>query len=378
MSPRGKLAIGVAVTVLVVAIGIEVVGRMHADAKLADFTKQAAIPTVRVMNPDSNAPDQELKLPGNTQPFSDAPIFARTSGYVTKWTADIGKQVKQGDVLAEIASPEIDQQLRQARADLGTAEANQRLAQTTAERYETLLKTDSVTKQDRDNAVGGADAARATVQSRQADVARLEQLQSFEKVVAPFDGVVTARNIDVGSLISATGAAREMFHLTATHALRIYVSVPEFFIRVVQPDKPVTVTFDEFPGEKFTGKVVRNASAIDATSRTLNVEVDVDNQKGEILPGAYGFVHFPLAGVSKSMIVPANTLLFRSEGLRVAVVRDGKAELTPITIARDYGDKVEVQTGLQPTDQVILDPSDSLVSGTPVKVEEKKKEEAKK
>ena len=373
MSRSGKLAIGAAVAVVLVAVGIEIAGRLNADAKLADATRQAAIPAVRVMTPDDSAPAQELKLPGNTQPYSDAPIFARTSGYVTKWYFDIGASVRQGDVLAEIASPEIDQQLRQARADLATSEANQRLAQTTSERYESLLKTDSVTKQDRDNAVGAFDAARAMVQSRQDDVARLEQLQSFEKVIAPFDGVVTARNIDVGSLISAGGGAREMFHLTATRMLRIYVSVPEFFVRVVQPDKPVSVTFDEFPGEKFVGKLVRNASAIDLTSRTLNVEIDVDNAKGEILPGAYGFVHFSLAGAAKSLIIPANTLLFRSEGLRVGVVRDGKAELVPITINRDYGDKVEVLTGLQPADQVILDPSDSLVSGTPVRVEDRKK-----
>lgn len=378
MSGRGKLIAGVAVLVVLAAVGIEIANRLHAESKLSDSTKAAAVPIVRVTNPDTNAPAQELKLPGNTQPFSDAPIFARTSGYVTKWHFDIGAAVKQGDVLADIATPEVDQQLRQARADLATAEANQRLAQTTSERYENLLKTDSVTKQDRDNAVGAFDAARATVQSRQADVARLEQLQSFQKVTAPFDGVVTARNIDVGSLISAGGGARELFHLTATHALRIYVSVPESFVRIVQPDKPVSVTFDEFPGEKFSGKVVRNASAIDPASRTLNVEVDVENPKGEILPGAYGFVHFDLTGAAKSMIVPANTLLFRSEGLRVALVKDGKAELVPVTIGRDYGDKVEVKSGIEPTDQVILDPSDSLVSGTPVKLAEKKPDEQKK
>lgn len=370
---RGKVVLGGIAVVLIVGIGIEVAGRVHADTKLSQATREAAVPTVRVMNPDSNAPSQELRLPGNTQPFSDAPIYARTSGYVTKWYFDIGAEVKQGAVLADIATPEIDQQLRQARADLATAEANQRLAQITAERYETLLKTDSVTKQDRDNAAGASDAAKATVQSRQADVARLEQLQSFEKVVAPFDGVVTARNIDVGTLVSAGGGPRELFHMTATRSLRIYVSVPETFAKLASTEAPVSVTFDSFPGEKFSGKVVRNASAIDANSRTLNVEVDLDNQKGEILPGAYGFVHFSLAGTRTSLIIPANTLLFRKEGLRVGVVRDGKAELTPITIGRDYGDKVEVLSGLKAEDQVILDPSDSLVSGTPVKVAEQKK-----
>jgi RND family efflux transporter MFP subunit len=367
------LIIGGIAVVLVVGVAIEVVGRLHAEARLADATREAAVPTVRVTRPDASAPDQELRLPGNTQPFSDAPIYARTSGYVTKWYFDIGAPVKQGTVLAEIATPEIDQQLRQARADLATAEANQRLAGITAQRYEALLKTDSVTKQDRDNAVGALEANKATVQSRQADVARLEQLQSFEKVVAPFDGVVTARNIDVGTLVSAGGGPRELFHMTATRTLRIYVSVPETFAKLARVEAPVSVTFDAFPGEKFPGKVVRNANAIDANSRTLNVEVDLDNQKGEILPGAYGFVHFSLAGAKSSLIIPANTLLFRSEGLRVGVVKDGKAELTPITIGRDYGDRVEVLNGLSPDDQVILDPSDSLLSGTPVQVAEQKK-----
>ncbi|HMA48367.1 MAG TPA: efflux RND transporter periplasmic adaptor subunit, partial [Magnetospirillaceae bacterium] len=256
---------------------------------------------------------------------------------------------------------------------LATAEANQRLAQITADRYETLLKTDSVTKQDRDNAAGAQEAQKATVQSRQADVARLEQLQSFEKVIAPFDGVVTARNIDVGTLVAAGGGPRELFHMTSTSTLRIYVSVPETFAKLASVEAPVSVTFDSFPGQKFPGKVVRNANAIDANSRTLNVEVDLDNERGEILPGAYGFVHFSLAGAHGNLVIPANTLLFRSEGLRVAVIRDGKAELTPITIGRDYGDKVEVLSGLKAEDQVILDPSDSLVSGTPVRIAEPKK-----
>ena len=370
---RGQLIIAGVVIVVAGAVGIEIAGRLHADSRLADETRESAVPIVRVMNPDGAAPSQELRLPGNTQPFSDAPIYARTSGYVTKWYYDIGAAVKQGAVLADIATPEIDQQLRQARADLATAEANQRLAQITADRYETLLKTDSVTKQDRDNAAGAQEAQKATVQSRQADVARLEQLQSFEKVIAPFDGVVTARNIDVGTLIAAGGGPRELFHVTTTSTLRIYVSVPETFAKLARVEAPVSVTFDSFPGEKFPGKVVRNANAIDANSRTLNVEVDLDNEKGEILPGAYGFVHFSLAGARSSLIIPANTLLFRSEGLRVAVVRGGKAELTPITIGRDYGDKVEVLSGLKAEDQVILDPSDSLISGTPVKIAEPNK-----
>lgn len=372
---RGRLLAGVAAIIFVAAVGIELAGRVRAENKLVETTRAAAIPVVRVIAPQVGAPDQELTLPGNTQPFSDAPLYARTSGYVKKWRADIGQHVKQGDVLAEIDSPEIDQQLRSARADLATAQANARLAQVTAERYSGLYKTDSVTKQDRDNAVGASDAAKATVQAREADVGRLEQLQSFEKVTAPFDGVVTARNTDIGNLIDAgaTTAGRELFHLTAIETLRIYVAVPEPYVRVAQPDAAAALTFDEFPGRKFTGKVARNSNAIDPVARTLQVEVDIDNPKGEIMPGAYGFVHFNLGGSRQSYMIPANALLFRAEGLRVGVVRDGKAVLVPITIDRDYGDKVEVLSGLDPNDQVILDPSDSLVSGTPVKLDEQKK-----
>jgi RND family efflux transporter MFP subunit len=371
---KSRLWIGVVAAVFLIAVGVELVGRVRAENKLAENTRQAAIPVVRVMTPQAGAPDQELTLPGNTQPFSDAPIYARTSGYVKKWRADIGQHVKQGDVLAEIDSPEVDQQLRSARADLATAEANARLAKVTAERYSGLYKTDSVTKQDRDNAVGAFDAANATVQAREADVARLQQLQSFEKVTAPFDGVVTARNTDIGNLIDAGAAAagRELFHLAAIDRLRIYVAVPEAYVRAARPDSSATVTFDQFPGRKFTGHVARNSNAIDPIARTLTVEVDVDNPKGEIMPGAYGFVHFSVSGARQGYTIPANTLLFRAEGLRVGVVRDGKAVLVPITIDRDYGDKVEVVSGLEASDQVILDPSDSLVSGTPVKVDEQK------
>lgn len=374
MTGRSKLLIGGVAAVFLIAVGVDIAGRVRAEHKLADNTRQSAIPVVRVTAPQTDAPDQELSLPGNTQPFSDAPIYARTSGYVHKWMVDIGAHVKQGDVLAEIESPEIDQQLRQARADLATAEANSRLASITSERYSGLFKTDSVTKQERDNAVGAYDAARATVQSREADMARLQQLQSFEKVTAPFAGVVTARNTDIGALIDAgaASATRELFHLTAIDTLRIYVSVPELYARVAKSEAPVTVTFDEFPGEKFSGRVARDANAIDPVARTLTVEVDVDNPQGKIMPGAYGFVHFALAGAKQSFIIPANTLLFRSEGLRAGVVRDNKAILVPIVIGRDYGDKVEVQSGLQASDQVILDPSDSLVSGTPVRVDDQK------
>jgi len=370
---RGSILLSGVAVLFLVAVGFEISGRMHAETRLAETTKAQAVPAVRVISPQGEAPDQELMLPGNTQPFSDTPIFARTTGYLKKWNVDIGAHVKQGQVLAEIDSPEIDQQLRQARADLATAEANLRLAKITADRAVNLFKTDSIAQQDRDNALGAYDAAKANALSRQADAARLEQLQSFEKVSAPFDGVVTARNTDIGALIAPSGS-RELFHLAATDTLRIYVAVPETYARAASEGAEASVTFDAFPGEKFTGHVARNASAIDAVSRTLTVEVDVENKQGKVLPGAYGFVHFSLTGARDSLTIPANTLLFRREGLRVGVVRDNKAILVPIVIDRDYGDKVEVKSGLQATDKVILDPSDSLISGTPVRVTAEKGE----
>jgi RND family efflux transporter MFP subunit len=367
---RGRILLVGMAAIAAVALGVEIAGRMRAAARLDIATREAAIPTVRVTSPQVEAPDQELVLPGNTQPYIDTPIYARATGYVGKWMADIGTHVKQGQLLAEIESPELDQQLRQARADMATAEANLQLAQITSDRAVNLFRTDSIPQQDRDNAMGALGAAKATMLSRQADVARLEQLQSFEKVVAPFDGVVTARNTDIGALIAAGATARELFHLAAINTLRVYVAVPEPYARLATAETPAIVTFDEFPDRRFTGKLARNANAIDPVSRTLTVEVDVENAKGEVMPGAYGFVHFNLSGVKQSLVIPANALLFRAEGLRVGVVRDDKAVLVPIAIDRDYGDKVEVKSGLQADDRVILDPSDSLVSGTRVRVQQ--------
>jgi RND family efflux transporter MFP subunit len=302
--------------------------------------------------------------------FSDAPIYARTSGYLKRWTADMGAHVKQGELLAQIEAPELDQQLRQARADLATAQANAKLAGITAQRTESLLKTQSVSTQERDNAASAYIADQSIVVSRQADVERLEQLQSYENVFAPFDGVITVRNTDVGHLINAGagGPANELFHLTAIKVLRIYVAVPETDSPAMRIGATPTVTLDEYPGQIFHGTLVRTDNAINPISRTLRVEVDVDNADGKLLPGAYVFVHFTLPGRARSVTVPSNALLFRSEGLRVGVVRGGTAELVPITIGRDYGDKVEVLSGLDATDQVILNPSDSLIGGTTVRV----------
>ncbi len=335
-------------------------------------TEQAAVPTVSVIQPASNTAGKEVVLPGNTQPFNDTPIYARTNGYLKRWYVDIGAHVTQGQLLAEIETPEVDQQLEQARADLKNAQANAQLAQITAARWQNLLKTNSVSKQETDQAVSDLSARQATVDSMAANVHRLEQLQSFEKVYAPFAGVITARNTDIGALINAGagGVPQELFHMAAVNRLRVYVAVPEVDSLAAQTGAKATLTLDEFPGETFQGTIVRNSDSIDPASRTLNVEVDVDNAKGRIRTGAYVFVHLkdPEHSSAQSITIPANTLLFRSEGLRVGVVRNGRAELVPITIGRDYGATVEVVTGLHPTDQVIVNPSDSLTSGTPVQV----------
>lgn len=338
---------------------------------LATQTREDAVLAVSVVHPKLGGADEEVVLPGNTQAFTDSPIYARTSGYLKKWYVDIGTHVKAGQLLAEIEAPELDHQLQQARADLATAEANLKLAQSTADRWQFLLKTQSVSRQETDEKTGDLNAKRAMVDASENAVHRLEDLQSYEKVAAPFDGVITARNTDVGALIDA-GAntpARELFHLAATNRLRIFVNVPETFDRAAQSGAPATLRLAEFPSRTFTGTLVRNANAIDTASRTLLVEVDVDNPTGELLPGAYVSVHLKLPGrASHGLTVPASTILFRSEGLRVGVVRNGHAQLIPITVGRDYGNELEVVSGLTLRDQLISNPADSLVSGEPVRI----------
>jgi len=372
-SRRPALLLGLALVTGVLGLGIYsgVRTRNAADAMLKRTTADAAVPVVSVISPTASASTREILLPGTTQAFTDAPIFARTNGYVKRWYFDIGAHVKAGQLLAEIETPEVDQQLQQARADLETARANLRQAQITADRWRALLESDSVSKQETDVAVSALSAMKATVDSNIANVGRLEQLQAFEKIFAPFDGVITARNVDIGVLVNAgstSTAGRELFHMTAIQTLRVFVAVPEVYSRAASPGSPATLTLDEFPGRSFQGKLVRTANAIDLASRTLNVEVDVDNPGGELLPGAYVFVHLKLPRQVATVTIPANTLLFRAEGLQVGVVRDGRAQLVPVTIAHDYGNTVEISAGLQPTDQVIVAPSDSLTSGTPVRV----------
>ena len=373
-SHRRHLALlGVAVMAGALGLGIfwGIRSRSAADSALKQTTAEAAISLVSVVSPKAGAPTQEILLPGTTEAFTDAPIFARTNGYVKGWYFDIGAHVKQGQLLAEIETPEVDQQLQQARADLETAQANLRQAQITADRWQALLESDSVSKQETDVAVSALSAMKATVNSNAANVRRLEQLQGFQKIFARFDGVITARNVDIGVLINAgsnTTSGRELFHMAAIHTLRVFVAVPEVYSRAAGPGSSATLTLEEFPGRTFHGTLVRTANEIDLASRTLLVEVDLDNPGGELLPGAYVFVHLKLPKQVTSVTVPANTLLFRGEGLRVAVVRDGQAQLVPVTIGRDSGTTVEVLSGLQPTDQVIAAPSDSLTSGTRVEI----------
>jgi RND family efflux transporter MFP subunit len=367
---RLTVLLGVAAVLLGGAIYAGIRGRAATETELARTTDEAAVPTVNVIHPTAGAPDQALVLPGNTQAFSDTSIYARTNGYLKRWYFDIGAHVKRGDLLAEIDTPEVDAQLRQARADLATAQANLKLAEITAARNENLLKTRSVSAQDRDNAVGAMNSDRAIVQSREANVKQLEELQSFERLEAPFDGIVTARNVDIGALIAAGGAspARELFHLAAIDTLRVYVAVPENYAPAVHVGFTAAVTADEYPGQSFEGSLARTANAIDLASRTLMAEVDLPNPSGQLLPGAYVNVHFRLPAGERSVTIPANTLLFRKEGLRAGVLRDGKVQLVPVKIGRDYGDIVEVVEGLTLQDQVILNPSDSLVSGIAVHV----------
>jgi RND family efflux transporter MFP subunit len=371
-SGRGKwiAVIGVLVVVLVVIGGI--VPRLKARAALRIETRDLAVPNVSVIHPRRGAPETEITLPGNIQAFNDSPIYARTNGYVKNWYVDIGARVKTGQLLADIETPEVDQQLDQARADLNTAKANAHLSEITASRYQDLAKTDSVSKQDVDNAVGDNEAKKAMVASAESNVRRLEQLQSFEKIYAPFDGVITARNTDIGHLIdsgSSGGAATELFHIASIRKLRVYINVPQQESVGVKPGISADLTQPQFPGRKFQGTLVRTADAIDATTRTLLVEVDVDNPTGELLPGAYTEVQLKLPTVASSYIIPVNALIFRTAGMQVGTVLNGdKVQLVPITIGSDYGTEIEVVSGLKDSDSVIVAPPDSLVTGEQVRV----------
>jgi RND family efflux transporter MFP subunit len=370
---RGPIIAGVLAALLLgilIAIGIR--SRVDAEAALVNTTRQDSVLSVAVTTPIRGAASQEITLPANTQAFIDTPIYARTNGYLRKWYADIGTHVHKGQLLAEIETPELDQQVRQGQSELSTAQANEQIAQITAERWIKLLAKNAVSKQETDQARSDLSARQSALSAAEANVLRLQQLQGFEKIYAPFDGVITARNIDIGSLIQAgdtDSPKAELFHIANNDKLRLFVPVPEVYTSVVHTGSHVVVTSDAVPNAKFTGTIVRDSDAIDLSSRTLNVEVDVVNTDHRLLPGQYAFIHLPIPPASSSMTLPSGALLFRAEGLQVGVVRDGRVQLVPVEVGHDYGAKVEITSGLGPHDQVILNPPDSLAEGERVNVE---------
>jgi RND family efflux transporter MFP subunit len=372
--PRPLRAWLVGIAALLLFAGLYLTGvaeRRHTSANLRTETADMAVPTVTVVSPQHSAPAQEIVLPGNVQPYVTAPIYARTSGYLQSWYFDIGAHVKKGQLLAVIASPEVDQQLRQSRSNLETAQANLQLAEITKNRYLDLLKTHAVSQQDADNAVGTYSANKAIVDANQANVKQLEALQSFEKIYAPFDGIITARNTDVGALIdsgSAGGVKTDMFHLSQADRLRVYVDVPEQYSQATTAGITADLKLAEFPGRQFSGKLVRTSEAINYATRTLTAEVDVHNPTGQLLSGSYAEVHFKVPGQVSTYILPVDTLLFRKEGLQVAVVEGGKAKLIPLTPGRDFGDSIEIVAGLQGNESVISNPPDSITTGEKVQI----------
>ncbi|PYT51390.1 MAG: efflux transporter periplasmic adaptor subunit [Acidobacteria bacterium] len=361
------------VIVLVILGALTLFQRRTQYQALAKETEALAIPTVAVFHPAIESGEEDLVLPGTMQAYVESPIYARTSGYLKKWYRDIGSRVRQGESLADIDTPEVDQQLMQARADLNTAKANSRLSEITATRYAELIKTDGVSKQEVDNATGDFEAKKATVQSSEANVRRLEELESFKHIYAPFSGVITRRNVDTGTLINAGngGASQQLFFLAQTDPLRVYVSVPETYAPSIHAGLSAYLELTQYPGQKFQGKVVRTAEAIDPGTRTLLTEVDVPNHDGALLPGGYAQAHLQVKVTGARLVVPVNALLFRSEGLRaVAVDANHRTHLKQLTIGRDYGTTLEVLQGLDASDWIVLNPADSLEEGQEVRVKE--------
>ena len=358
--------------VLVAALLISGIwSRVRARAALDAETTQAALTTVSVVSPKQTTPAEEIILPGNVQPYISSPIYARTNGYLKKWYFDIGAHVKQGELLALIETPEVDQQLEQARSNLLTAQANLELASITKTRYQGLLKSNAVAQQDVDNAVGTYNANNAIVEADKAAVQQYSALVSFEKVYAPFDGVITARNTDIGDLINSgsnTAAKTDLFHIAQPGKLRVYVNVPEEYSRGIKVGMTADLSLAEFPDRKFQGKLVRTADDINLTTRTLLVEIDVNNPSGTLLTGSYAEVHLAVPTQASTFLVPVNTLLFRTEGLRVGVVKEGKVVLTAVTPGHDFGNQIEIVSGLKSDDQVIINPPDSIVPGQEVQI----------
>jgi RND family efflux transporter MFP subunit len=370
--PRRRwLGLAIALIVVAALLVSGILSRVRARTTLKAETAQVALTAVSVVSPKQTAPAEEIILPGNVQPFITSPIYARTNGYLKKWYFDIGAHVKQGQLLAVIETPEVDQQLQQARSNLATAQANLELAAITKARYQGLLKSNAVSQQDVDNTVGTYNANKAIVEADQAAVDQYGALVSFEKVYAPFDGVITARNTDIGDLINSgsnANAKTDLFHIAQPGTLRVYVNVPEEYSRGTKVGMTADLSLAEFPGRKFQGKLVRTADAINVTTRTLLIEIDVANPTGTLLTGSYAEVHLAVPTQASNFLLPVNTLLFRSEGLQVGVVRDGRVVLSAVTPGHDFGDQIEIVSGLKPNDKVIINPPDSIVTGQQVQI----------
>jgi RND family efflux transporter MFP subunit len=365
----------VIVVALVIVGALVMVQRRSQFQALAKDTEALAVPTVAVIHPTPEDGAEDLVLPSTLQAYVESPIYARTNGYLRKWYHDIGSRVNKGDLLADIDTPEVDQQLNQAQADLVTAQANEHLSQITEARYSELLKTDGVSKQEVDNATGDLAAKRAIVESSQANVQRLSELKSFQKVYAPFSGVVTQRNVDIGTLINAGngGTSQQLFYLAQTDPIRVYVNVPEAYAPSIRRGLGAFLELGQYPGQKFQGEVVRTAEAIDLATRTLLTEVDVPNKTGLLLPGGYAQVHLLVHVQGERLQVPVNALLFRSEGLRAVIIDlNHRVRLQPLEIGRDYGTSLEVLNGLKHDDWIVLNPPDSIESGQEVHVQEVK------
>ena len=374
---RGYVVAAILAVVFLVAAIVGLTSRFSERRALAKETETLAVATVGVIHPKVEPPQQELVLPSTLQAYIESPIYARTSGYLLKWYKDIGSRVQKGDRLADIETPEIDQELQQARAARDQSAAQVEIAKTSAKRWENLQKMDAVAQQETDERTNAYSQAQANLAAATANVRRLEELESFKHIYAPFSGVLTRRNIDIGALINAgnTGSNQQLFNIARVDPIRVYVSVPEIYAPSVRPGVHASIEIPSLSGQKFSGSVVRNADSIDTTTRTLLTEIDVPNPKGELLPGAYAQVHFDLKISAVRLSVPVNALMFRAEGTRAAVVNaNGKVHLQPVTIGRDYGTTVEILAGLQASDSVVLNPSDSLEDGEQVSVKQGKSE----
>jgi membrane fusion protein, multidrug efflux system len=363
------LLVGVVLLVLLLSGAGTMLKRVHDDRVLANETERNSVPTVAVIHATAENPNEDLVLPGSMQAYEESPIYARTNGYLVRWYKDIGSRIRKGELLAKIDTPEVDQELSQARAARQQAQAQLELAQISAERWQNLRKTDSVSQQEADQQSSGLQQSRANLAAADANVRRLEQLESFKNVYAPFSGVLTKRNVDPGALINAGAGGKQLFDIAQVDPLRVFVTTPQAYAPSIKNGMNAWVTLQEYPGEKFLGTVARTSDAIDPATRTLLTEIDVPNKNGRLLPGSFGQVHFAVNSDSKKVTLPVNAMLFRSEGPRVAVVgKDGKVQLRPITIGRDYGATLEILGGITVDEQIIDNPSDSLEEGQSVNV----------